>query len=130
MYRLNPNDNQGIRYRLLPAYLETGDLEKAKELLAKPDEIDFSTTFAWCDVLFHFLSDDMDAAEQALSVAQKQNPFTAAYLMGKKKLPKSLPDHYSPGSLDEATCFTEDLIRAWKPYSEARRRLNRTIKRR
>lgn len=130
MHRLNPGDNQGIRYRLLPAYLESGDLEKAKQLLAKSDETDFSTTFAWCDVLFHFLSNDLDAAEQALSVARKQNRHTETYLMGKKKTPKTLPNGYSPGSKEEAVCFAEDLIRAWRPHSEACRWRSRMIKKR
>ena len=33
MLRLNPNDNQGIRYKLLNCFLEKRDIEAAEELL-------------------------------------------------------------------------------------------------
>ena len=38
MLRLNPNDNQGIRYELASCLMKSGDTEALKELLKEYDE--------------------------------------------------------------------------------------------
>jgi tetratricopeptide (TPR) repeat protein len=114
MLDLNPGDNQGVRYHLLPCYLMTGRLKPAGKLSKKYKEGSFNTVFAWCRVLELFLSHDRAGAKRALAVARKQNPFTEAYITGVRRVPSRLPDAYSPGSKEEAACFAEILRDTWK----------------
>jgi tetratricopeptide (TPR) repeat protein len=119
MLQLNENDNQGVRYELLPAYLGMNRLEPARALLKKYNEAEFSVVFAWCAVLERWLSGEAAAAEEALEVARKQNPHVQVYVKGHRDVPRSLPDSYSPGSKEEAICFAEVLRCAWARHAEA-----------
>jgi tetratricopeptide (TPR) repeat protein len=121
MLKLNPNDNQGVRYALLASHLALNRLDRAAELFGRYDECTLNTVFAWCRVLERYLSDDLAAAVKALQVARKQNPYTEAYLKGHKRLPKFLPDGYSIGSKEEAICFAENLRMAWAAHPTARK---------
>jgi tetratricopeptide (TPR) repeat protein len=119
---LNPDDNQGLRYRLLAFYLALGRLDDTRRLFARyPDEFNYNTVFAWSKVLECFLSGKPEEALEALAVAQKQNAFTKAYLLGHRKLPKNPPDTYAPGSKEEAACFAADLQLAWNAHPAARK---------
>ena len=120
MLKLNPNDNQGVRYSLLPSYLALTRVEAAAQLFANYDETEFHTVFAWSRVLERHLSADLPGATAALTVARKQNTFTEAYLRRHKRLPKYLPEGYTIGSKEEAACFAELIIMAWQPHAGAR----------
>jgi tetratricopeptide (TPR) repeat protein len=120
MLKLNPHDNQGVRYSLLPWWLGLGRLEEARKLMTDyPGEFDFNAMFAWGCVLERFLSADLPGAEAALAAARKQNPHMQAYVKGHRKLPRHLPDSYSPGSNEEALCFAEGLRAAWEKHPAA-----------
>jgi tetratricopeptide (TPR) repeat protein len=120
MLTLNPDDNQGIRYSLLPALLTLNQLEPARKLFEQyPGELDFNTVFAWCRVLERFLSNDLSGATDVLAIARKQNPHTQAYIKGHRRLPKKLPPAYTPGEHDEAMCFAEPLQAAWEKHPKA-----------
>jgi tetratricopeptide (TPR) repeat protein len=116
---LNPNDNQGVRYLLLPLCLTVGQLEPARELIKKYQESEFNVVFAWCHVLERILTGDRPAAKKALAIARKQNPHMQVYIKGHRDLPRQLPDSYSPGSKEEALCFADVLRAAWKKHPEA-----------
>ena len=119
MLALNENDNQGVRYHLLPSLLALGRLEAAQALMNRyKDECEWSVVFAWGRVLERVLSGDA-AAGKALAVARKQNAHMEAYLKGHRKLPKNLPGSYSPGSKEEALCFAEPLLMAWTRHPDA-----------
>lgn len=124
MLELNPNDNQGMRYDLLAGRLRLGRLDAARGLLARYDECRYSTTFAWGKVLERFLSGDHEGATQALAVARKQNQHTEPFVTGQRKLPKSMPGGYSPGSEDEAICFAQGLRAAWECHPDSLRWLS------
>jgi tetratricopeptide (TPR) repeat protein len=48
MLELNPNDNQAMRYLLLPALLALNRLEAARKLFEKyPGDLEFNAVFAW-----------------------------------------------------------------------------------
>jgi tetratricopeptide (TPR) repeat protein len=119
MLRLNPNDNQGLRYILMPDYLMLSRLDAAEKLFSKYKECEYSTAFAWCRVLERFLSTDLPDAAKALGVARKQNPHTEAYIKGQRKPPREMPGLYQPGSKDETLCFAENLRAAWKAHPDA-----------
>jgi len=103
MLELNPGDNQGVRYLLLPCLLILGRLEGARMLFGNyPDEFEFSAVFAWGRVLERFLSGDLPGAQAALMEARKQNAHMQIYVKGHRQIPKTLPEAYAPGSKDEA----------------------------
>ncbi len=119
MLKLNPNDNQGLRYGLLACDLALKRLDRAAELFEKYDECRFNTVFAWGRVLERFLNGDLSGAQNALIQAREQNPHAELYISGHKRLPKRLPGVYAPSSSEEADCFAESLCLAWKGYPEA-----------
>ena len=119
MLELNPNDNQGMRYRLLALYLSLGRLKEARGLFKKFPEANFSAVFAWGKVLERFLSGKLEAAATAAAAAHEQNGYAKAYILGHRRIPKNMPEAYSPGSKEEAACYAEDLRLAWEPHREA-----------
>jgi tetratricopeptide (TPR) repeat protein len=118
MLKLNPNDNQGLRYNLLSLYLETGNLTRTRRLF-KEYGYESSALFLWGRVLERYLSDKHDDARKAVLKAEKQNPYVAGYLTGKKRLPEELPYHYSPGKESEAIVCFDVLGDTWKKYPDA-----------
>jgi tetratricopeptide (TPR) repeat protein len=108
MLELNPNDNQGIRELLLGAYLTVSNLEGARRVLTTYDG-DCGAVFAWGRVLERILSQQFTEAEVALRRARKGNRFVELYLTGVKKIPRTAPDMYSPGSMEEAQLCLESL---------------------
>lgn len=119
MLELNPNDNQGVRYELLVNYLTLSRLDGAARLFAEYDECPWNTVFAWGRVLERWLAGDLPGAQQALAVARKQNGYSEAYIKGHRRLPKFLPNTFSPGSKEEAQCFTGSLLMMWQVHPEA-----------
>jgi tetratricopeptide (TPR) repeat protein len=120
MLALNENDNQGVRYELLSALLAQGRLDEARVLMERfKGEGAWSVVFAWGWVLERLLSGDEASASKALAVARKQNAHMEAYLKGHRKLPKNLPGSYKPGSKEEALCYADVLMAAWKAHPAA-----------
>jgi tetratricopeptide (TPR) repeat protein len=120
MLALNENDNQGVRYEMLPCLMALGRLEEAGKLMQQFEgDCTYSVVFAWCRVLERYLVGDVAGAKAALAVAQEHNPHMASYLKGHRKLPKNLPSSYALGSREEAACYAEVLMLAWKGHPEA-----------
>ena len=120
MLALNENDNQGVRYELLPCLLALDRLEDARKLMQRfEDDCTFSVVFTWCRVLERHLAGDPDGAKTALVTARKQNPHMEAYLKGHRKPPKNLPYSYAEGSKEEAVTFASVLLLAWKKHPGA-----------
>jgi len=114
MLRLNPGDNQGIRYELMNCLLEGGFDEAAGKLL-KQHEDDGAATCLYSRALWMFRREGAtEKAKACLREALKQNPFVPPYLLGKKKLPRYLPEYYSWGDENEAIGYAVEAIRAWK----------------
>jgi hypothetical protein len=102
--------------------MEADSEEEELHLLSRAVELDpGNTVFAWAKVLERFLAGEPDQALKALAAAQKQNTFTKAYVLGHRKIPKNLPDGYSPGSKEEAACFAADLQSAWNAHPAAKK---------
>jgi tetratricopeptide (TPR) repeat protein len=115
MLDLNPNDNQGIREVLLTTYLTRGDLDGARRLFAQYEE-DGSAAFRWSRVLERHLAGDEAKAVTLLAEARKDNAFVEPYLTGAKRMPRSLPEYYSPGEESEAKHVAVSLRPAWKRH--------------
>lgn len=114
MLRLNPHDNQGVRYVLLDCLLAMGRDEEAGVLLA---QYEGDGTAAWLyDYALWAFRREGDAAEshRRLKDALKQNRHVPAYLLGRKRLPSQMPDYMGLGDEDEAVSYVADALRNWQ----------------
>jgi tetratricopeptide (TPR) repeat protein len=114
MLRLNPGDNQGLRYTLA-AWLLTLDRDEdlARLLEQYPDE--GSATWAYTRALLAFRRQgDTPEARRLLKDAKKRNKHVPAYLLGHKPMPPDRPGYYSPGEVTEAVMYAGDFMGAWK----------------
>lgn len=118
MLQLNPDDNQGLRYSLLAHYLEANDLDGARRVLKTYGDEPFAL-FLWARVLERYLSGDLVEAVEALQQARRQNPHVEPFLVGKAKVPKTLPDYYGIGDIAEAMTCVDAIGPAWKKHREA-----------
>lgn len=114
MLRLNPNDNQGIRQILMPRLIELGRDEDAGELYGHYSD-DPSAFWMYSRALLYFRKQgDSPAAGNSLKAALKQNKHVPAYLTGRRKMPRGLPDRYGFGDESEAIVYVDDNMAAWK----------------
>jgi tetratricopeptide (TPR) repeat protein len=112
MLRLNPGDNQGLRYVLAGWLLTLGRLDALAALIAEYDED--STAWLWTQALLAFRREgDSAQARKRLESAQKQNGHVAAYLLGERKLPRTMPAYISWGGEDEAIFYASDFSKGW-----------------
>jgi hypothetical protein len=113
LLELNPNDNQGIRYRLFPIYLETGNLGKAEKLLRQYEE---KTAHGLYNALLLDLYKNGFSAKavKLLKDAKKENIYVVSYLTGKKQIPMYLPDHYGSGDENEAIIYVDEHFHLWE----------------
>lgn len=113
--RLNPNDNQGLRYELLSLYL-LKDLLADAEKLFKQYKDDCGASWEYSKALYLFKkhgAESLKAAKQ-LNAARKANKYVAEYFTGKKKLPKTTPSTYQLGSKEEALIYVNEGLRVWR----------------
>lgn len=113
MLRLNPNDNQGVRYSLATLLL---DLECDEDLrrLVSEYENDSSAEWAYTKALLAFReAGESSQAGTLLKEATKVNEHVPAYLLGHKQLPQSLPPYITMGGEDEAMGYAVGNRRAW-----------------
>jgi tetratricopeptide (TPR) repeat protein len=120
MLRLNPNDNQGIRYLLIDALLELGREADADALLERYEEDD-SARWTWSAALLAFRRTGNSApANKALARAVEANRHVAAYLLGAKPLPPTLPGFIGMGDDSEAVAYAHSAAGAWEAAPEAK----------
>jgi len=114
MLRLNPNDNQGIRYLLAACLLvDLGDTESLLKLLREYDgDASAVWDYTWALVTFMYQGDS-PKARRLLKSALKQNPYVAPYLLLEKRLPKKLPEYIGMGDETEAISYCADFGAAW-----------------
>ena len=113
MLRLNPGDNQGIRYLLLDALLELGRDGEAGRLIARYRG-DGTAAWAWSRALSTFRGKgDCEPSRRALADAVASNDHVPAYLWGGKPLPRVLPDFIGWGDENEAIAYVHGGAAAW-----------------
>src|SRR4051795_2487404 len=114
MLRLNPNDNQGVRYTLAGFLLFLDrDQDVARLLEQYPDE--GLATWAYTRALLTFRREgDTAEARQLLEEAKKANRHVPDYLLERKMPPNQRPGPYSPGDENEALNYIGGFLAAWK----------------
>jgi len=119
LLRLNPGDNQGVRYTLATWLLATGDDAALADLLGQYPE-EGSATWAYTRALAAFRRHGAGgSADAALREALATNPFVPAYLLGLKPLPRRLPAYVGVGDEDEAVAYIAEAAGPWLTSPEA-----------
>jgi len=109
--RLNPNDNQGIRYSLLAWLLKLSAEEQAGKLLKQYDEQ--TAHWSYANVLLAYrLSGKSAPAERELAAAMKSNRYVPERLLADEDFQPI--EQYSLGSPEEAEFAARELYPAYE----------------
>jgi len=115
MLKLNPNDNQGIRYLLLASLLRCGELAGAKALLASYAD-EWSAQWLYTRALIAYR--DGHAAEAAtlklMKEARSANGHVPAILARTRPPVLTQTGYITMGGPDEATDYVREFGQAWK----------------
>lgn len=112
LLRLNPNDNQGIRYILINCLLAEGMDSETGKILSVYQESSCFMLYSEALLSFRRLRDS--EADKFLKEAVLSNPHVPPYLLELKHIPWSLPVYYSQGSMEEAIIYAADACAVWK----------------
>jgi tetratricopeptide (TPR) repeat protein len=114
LLRLNPNDNQGVRYRQAEYLLALERYDELDELFAAYED-DAAAAFAYTKALAAFRRQgDTPQARQLLAEARVENPHVPAYLSGRKRLPARLPSYIGFGDASEAVDYAAGAKGQWE----------------
>jgi tetratricopeptide (TPR) repeat protein len=112
MLRLNPRDNQGIRYILASCLLKMDHWQELKQLLSRYHED--SAVWLYTQALVLYIEQgDSPEARRALQRAVKYNRYIIPYLTGQKKLPRQLPVFIGFGDRNEAIYYAAEFGASW-----------------
>ena len=114
LLRLNPGDNQGIRYLLLDLLLEMDRIDDAGALLKEyPDE--WSADWAYTEALLAFRKSGSNRqSKAALKRALKVNQHVPDYLTSKKRVPLERSPYITMGGEDEAIQYAAAHLNYWR----------------
>jgi tetratricopeptide (TPR) repeat protein len=113
LLRLNPGDNQGIRYSLLNLLLDLDADDEARTLLKEYD--DGMAEWLYTRALLAFRESGAGRkADAALKAALKMNRHVPAYLTGRKRLPASSPPYIGFGDDNEAQAYAAGYLKHWR----------------
>jgi tetratricopeptide (TPR) repeat protein len=119
MIRLNPSDNQGVRYTLA-GFLLFLDRDNDLTFLLRQYPDDGLATWAYTKALIAFRKHgDTTDARQLLKEARKTNRHVPDYLLGRKYPPTEKPGYYSPGDESEALNYVGSFMAGWKSTAGA-----------
>ena len=114
MLRLNPGDNQGVRYTLAEFHLFLDRNDEAANLVQRFAD-DESAAWAYTKALIAFRQQgDTIDTRRLLKAAKKANKRVPPYLTGQKFPPPEQPGFYSPGDEREAVNYVGGFQAAWK----------------
>jgi tetratricopeptide (TPR) repeat protein len=119
LLRLNPNDNQGLRYTLAAWLLLMDRNEDLRQLLDQY-EGEGSAFWTYTRALLAFREQgDSAEARMLLKVARKGNKHVPDYLLGRKSVPLERPPYYSHGDDNEAIFYAESFLSGWRATTGA-----------
>jgi tetratricopeptide (TPR) repeat protein len=120
MLKLNPNDNQGIRYLLLAGLLRRNDMPGAKALLADyGDEWSANWLYTRALIAFRENARDKPATLKLLKDARSSNKHVPAILAGIEPPMINDSGYVTMGGPDEATYYVLEFGKAWEDTSGA-----------
>ena len=113
LLRLNPSDNQGVRYSLVGWLLATGNNRGVVGLLERYREETAGWEYARALQEFRTWGNS-ERACATLERAFHSNEALPEYLIALRDTPDKLPHSFSHGSTDEAVIVLADLGEAWQ----------------
>jgi tetratricopeptide (TPR) repeat protein len=117
--RLNPSDNQGVRYTLADFLLFLDRDEDLVRLLGQFADED-SATWAYTKALLAFRqSGDTPQSRKLLRMALRANGHVPDYLLERKFPSAEPPGYYSPGQENEALHYIGGFFAAWRSRAGA-----------
>ena len=115
MLKLNPGDNQGIRYLLLGSLLRRDDIPAVKTLLADyGDEWSAYWLYTRALVAYRDGHGATPATLKLLKDARSANEHVPAILAGAKPPTPSRSDYLTVGGADEAADYVRECGTAWR----------------
>jgi tetratricopeptide (TPR) repeat protein len=120
MLKLNPNDNQGIRYLLLGGLLRCDDIPALKTLLADYAD-EWSAYWLYTRALVAYREDQAStpATLKLLKDARSANEHVPAILAGTKPAMPSRSGYVTVGGADEAADYVRECGAAWRKTTGA-----------
>ncbi|MFQ5805539.1 MAG: tetratricopeptide repeat protein [Phycisphaerae bacterium] len=113
LLRLNPEDNQAVRYRLAGCLLRAGRSDQLEGVLRQYDDPSAHWRHLWALWAFR-MEGDSPRARELLTAAHKENRHVRKYLLANAPLPDDQPDTYQPGHDSEAVIVAAELVDAWE----------------
>ena len=110
MLRLNPNDNQGVRFDLASWLFAIKDHE-ALHALFYDQEDEVSAAWGYGRTLLALRQGDGAAAHVALADAWRRNPHVPALILSNRRMRR--PDWYRAGSREEACYYLAGNAEHW-----------------
>ena len=115
MLKLNPGDNQGIRYLLLGSLLRRDDIPALKTLLADyADEWSAYWLYTRALVAYREGQGSTSATVKLLKDARSANEHVPAILVDAKPPMPSRSDYVTVGGADEAANYVRECGAAWR----------------
>ncbi|MDB5104218.1 MAG: hypothetical protein JWP91_1907 [Fibrobacteres bacterium] len=113
LMRLNPSDDQGVRYILLQCLLESGGDDELGALLIRYGD-DTSPEIRFTHALWMFRRQGPGpVADALLKDALKANPHVPGYLLKRKPVSKRVPASAHEGSEEEAEAYASGASDTW-----------------
>lgn len=114
MLELNPQDNQGVRYRLAECLLHEGRDEELGGLLDQYED-EGSAYWLYTRALFRFRTEGATGrATTELEEATDTNPYVPLYLLGRRNfLSQGLPELVGLGDESEAVSYFATALPEW-----------------
>jgi len=109
---LDPDDHQGNSALLLGCYLTMGEVQRSWDMLEEYD--DDSAVFQYSWLLVYLISEDDDAAEDALSTALDANPHAVLHLLGMGEEMDGTAPLVTRGGTEEAYMVGQILGQAFE----------------
>lgn len=113
LIRLNPNDNQGVRYSLLAALLMSGRDGEALKLIEQFDDPSAMWQYGRTLAVFR-LDGDSPVARDCLRAARRSNRHVPRFLTDQEDWAGPEPSAFEPGSREEAVLCGVELGEAWR----------------
>ena len=117
LLRLNPDDNTGIRYHLLPLLIDLDRDDEARGLLEEYEE-DTHVVWEYSRALLAFRrAGDSEESRELLRNAMEVNPHVPGFLMRPAEAPST--GTFSAGSKEEALMYCQQCGQGWIATPEA-----------
>lgn len=126
MLRLNPEDNQGVRFTLASWLLTLGRDEELGRLLERYPDAAWNSWLTRGLMAFRAHGDSPEG-RRLLQIGEKSNPFILPWLLGDEPFPEERPRGYSPRTPEEAYFYVEASRCAWRSTPGAIAWLRRTL---